>query len=270
MAHRIALFFLLSTLLIFGFLLRDARAQRSEAVQGVQRYIEFCAGCHGADAKGGDKGPPLISAAGIRNRTDAELFRIVHDGTKNGMPPFAQLGDANIRAILQFLKALGGNTASKSGAAEAAPTGDADSGRALYFGKAQCSQCHLINGKGGFIAGSLTGYGRNRGVDEILNAITNPDSPLLPSSQVVIVTTNSGQELTGVLRNEDNFNLEFQSEDGQFHFLARSDLKAVQYTEHSLMPRDYSTRLSPKELNDIVTFLIVSSKNPPAQKVESR
>ena len=186
------------------------------------------------------------------------------------MPSFAQIGDANIRAVLQFLRMLENNTASKSVSAEIAVTGDADLGRALYFGKAQCSQCHLMQGKGGFIARSLTDYGRNRAVDEILKAITTPDTPLAPSSQVVTVTTRTGQKLTGVLRNEDNFNLELQSENGRYHFLAMSDVKDVHYTEHSLMPRDYATRLSPKELNDIVSFLIISSRNPRPVKVESR
>jgi putative heme-binding domain-containing protein len=270
MAHRTAHLLLFATLLIFGFLLRDGHAQGSEARQGVQRYLEYCAGCHGADAKGGEKGPSLISGPNSLNRSDAELFGIVRNGTKNGMPPFAQIGDANINAVLQFLKVLRGNTASAPGTADAAVTGDADLGRALYFGKAQCSQCHLIQGRGGFIASSLATYGRNRAAVEILKAIVIPDNPLVPSSQVVTVTTNAGQELTGMLRNEDNFNLELQTEDGQYHFLARSDLKAVHYTGHSLMPRDYATRLSPKELNDIVSFLIIAGRNPPSDKVESR
>ncbi len=270
MAHRTAPLLLFAMLLVFGFALRDGHSQGSEAGRGMQRYMEYCAGCHGADARGGDKASPLFSAASPLNPSDAELFRIVHDGTKGGMPPFAQIGDANIRAVVQFLRVLESNTASKSATAEVVVTGDADSGRALYFGKAQCSQCHLLNGKGGFIAGSLTNYGRNRTAVEILKAIIIPDNPLLPSSQVVTITTNTGQELTGVLRNEDNFNLELQSEDGRYHFLARSDLKDVHYTNHSLMPRDYATRLTSKELNDIVSFLIVSSRNPPPKKVESR
>jgi len=267
MAPRTAPLLLLVTLLLLAFTVPDGHAQGSEARQGVQRFLEYCAGCHGADAKGGDKAPSLTPAA---SRSDSELFRIVRDGAKGGMPPFAQIGDANIRAVVQFLKGLENNTAAKSASVEAAVTGDADSGRKLYFGKAQCSQCHLMQGKGGFIASSLTNYGRNRAADEILKAITTPDTPLAPSSQVVTVTTSTGQELTGVLRNEDNFNLELQSEDGRYHFLARSEVKDVHYTGHSLMPRNYATRLSAKELNDLVSFLIVSSRNPHPEKVGRR
>lgn len=271
MAHRIAFIFLFfATLLVFGFMVRDGHAQESEAGQGIQRFMEYCAGCHGADAKGGDKAPPLISAASPFNRSDAELFRIVRDGTEGGMPAFAQIGDANIRAVLQFLKSFEIKSASKSGSAEVAVSGDAELGRALYFGKAKCSQCHVMQGKGGFIASSLTNYGRNRGVEEIVKAITTPDAALAPSSEIVTVTTNSGRALTGVLRNEDNFNLELQREDGRYLFLPRSAIKDVHYTEHSLMPRDFAKRLSPKELNDIVSFLIVSSRNPRPEKLGSR
>lgn len=268
--HRIGDLLLLGTLLIFGFTVKHAKAQTSDTGPGAQRFMEYCAGCHGADGKGGDKAPPLISPSGLVNRSESDLFRIVHDGTRRGMPPFAQIGDANIRAVLEFLKTLEPNAGSESASAQTPVAGDVDAGRALYFGKAQCSQCHLMQGKGGFIAGSLTNYGRNRTADEILQAITTPDSPLVPSSQLVTVTTKAGQKLTGVLRNEDNFNLDLQSEDGRYHLLARSDVADVRYTEHSLMPRDYGTRLSPKELNDIVSFLIVASRTPRTNKVDAR
>jgi len=270
MAPRISALLLGSTLLVFGFAARDLHAQGDEARQGAQRFIEYCAGCHGADAQGGDKAPPLLSTSSIPRLSDAELFRIVHDGTNGGMPPFAQIGDANIRAILQFLKNLAGYTSAKSVSTDVAVPGDPDSGRALYFGKARCSQCHLMQGKGGFIAGNLTNYARNRTADDIVKAITTPDTPLAPASQVVILTTGSGQKLTGVLRNEDNFSLELQTEDGRFHFLDRSAVTDVHYTERSLMPRDYAAKLSPKELADLVSFLLVSGRTPQPEKPAAR
>jgi cytochrome c oxidase cbb3-type subunit III len=267
--RRVETFLVLGTIL-FGCASLRLQAQRSDAVQGAQRFMEYCAGCHGADGRGGDKAPPLVSASKTANLSDSELFRIVHDGTKGGMPPFGQIGDANIRAVLLFLRRLQENAATSGSSAETAITGDVDAGRTLFFGKAQCSTCHLMQGKGGFIAGNLTAYGRNRTGNDVLRAITTPDAPLAPSSQVVTVTTNTGQKLTGPLRNEDAFTLALQTEDGRYHLLARSDVTDVHYTEHSLMPRDYSTRLSPKELNDIVSFLMVASRSPRSEKVEGR
>lgn len=222
--------------------------------------MEYCAGCHGADGRGGDKAPPLAASSTVGNRLDSELFQIVHDGTERGMPPFAQIGDANIRALVQYVRRLAGDVRAAT-PAEPAVTGDVDAGRALFFGKAQCSACHLMRGKGGFIARNLSNYGRTRGAEAILQSITDPDAPLVASSQVVVVTTTHGQKITGVLRNEDGFTLAVQTEDGRFHLLARNDVTDVRYTGHSLMPRDYGKRLTSKELNDLVSFLITESRS---------
>lgn len=252
---------ILGAVFFSGYALLSAGAQRSDAGPGAQRFMEYCAGCHGADGRGADKAPSLVAPSNIRNRSDSELFHVVHDGTRGGMPPFAQIGDANIAAVVQYVRRLAGNSPSTEKAPEPAVTGDVNAGRALFFGKAQCSTCHLLRGKGGFIATNLSNYGRTHGAEAILQSITDPDSPLGASSQVVVVTTNNGQKITGVLRNEDAFTLAVQTEDGRFHLLARNDVTDVRYTEHSLMPRDYGKRLTPKELNDIVSFLIADGRN---------
>jgi len=231
---------------------------------GARRFLQFCAGCHGTDGKGGDKAASLATSESVRSRSDEDLFRIVHDGTKEGMPPFAQIGGTNIRAVVHFLRMLEGKSASNSDAADTAVKGNISSGRSLYFGKAKCSTCHMMQGKGGFIASDLTSYGRNRNADAILQAITTPDSQLVPSSRVVTVMIRNGPSLTGVLRNEDNFALDLQTEDGQYHLLARSDLTDMHYTDHSLMQRNYGTLLSPEELNDVASFLIAESRTPRA------
>ncbi|MFZ0732871.1 MAG: c-type cytochrome [Candidatus Sulfotelmatobacter sp.] len=252
-----------ATMFFSGCAFLSAQAQRSDAGLGAQRFMEYCAGCHGADGRGGDKAPSLVAPTSATSRSDAELFRIVHDGTKGGMPPFAQIGDANIGAVVQYLRRLAGNATPSRAPERASVTGDVEAGRALYFGKAQCSNCHLMRGKGGFIARNLTNYGRTRPPEAILQAIMDPDNPLLLSSQIVTVKTTSGATITGVLRNEDAFSLALQTEDGRFHLLARNKVIDVQYSGRSLMPRDYSSRLSPKELNDVVSFLVAESRSTP-------
>ena len=122
----------------------------------------------------------------------------------------------------------------------------------------------MVGGAGGFIASELTTYGQSHNEDAIIKAIVTPDSPLVPAARVVEVRTKSGQKLSGVVRSEDNFNLELQTQDGRYHFLARNTLANVQYTDHSLMPHDYGTRLTPAELNDIASYLIVTGKAAPA------
>ena len=258
---RVQTLWVLGALCLFGDVFLAAQTERTVVMQGAQRFMEYCAGCHGADAKGGDKAPPLVSASNRMTPSDEELIRIVREGTTDGMPPFAQIGDANITSVVRYLRLLEDSATSPKTSAKPGVTGDTKAGRELYFGKARCSTCHVMGGVGGFIGAALTTYGRNRTADAILNAITAPDSPLEPSSRVVRVTEKTGRSLTGILRNEDAFNLAIQTEDGRYHLLARRDLKDVHYTENSLMPRDYGTLLMPKELNDIVSFMIEASQS---------
>jgi putative heme-binding domain-containing protein len=232
---------------------------------GKQQFEANCAVCHGSDASG-DKGPALTTPNFV-GLSDAALIKVVHDGTTAGMPPFAQLGDENIAAVVHYLRTLQGQSDTTT---TAAVTGDAAAGRALYFGKAQCSSCHMVQGNGGFMATDLTAYGRSHAADAITKAIITPDTPLAPASRVVEVRTKAGKKLTGVVRSEDNFNIALQTEDGRYHFLSRSGLADVHYTDHSLMPHDYGTRLTDKELNDIVSFLIVTGHTAPAEPAAQR
>ena len=263
---RFASLFACSALILFAGTSMMGQGRRNGAnAAGRQQFETNCAVCHGSDASG-DKGPALTTP-NIVGLSDAALIKIVHDGTSAGMPPFPQLGDDNIVAVVRYLRTLQGQTDTASAPAV---TGDPAAGRALYFGKAQCSSCHMIQGNGGFIAADLTSYGRTHAPDAITKAIVTPDNPLMPDARVVEVQTKAGKKITGVVRNEDNFNIVVQTEDGRYHFLSKNDLANVNYTDHSLMPHDYGTQLTPKDLNDIVSFLIVTGKTAPQEPSAGR
>lgn len=68
-----------------------------------------------------------------------------------------------------------------------------------------------------------------------------------------------------MVRAEDDLELTLQTVDGRYHFLNRSSLANVTYSDHSLMPQDYATRLTAQELNDLVSYLIVTGKNAPVE-----
>lgn len=226
--------------------------------QGAQVYEDNCADCHGGDGSGG-KASSIITP-NYTAMSDADLAKALHDGTATGMPPYAQLGDAKIAALVRYMRKLQGQSDTT-----ATVTGDAAAGRALYFGQARCSGCHMVQGNGGFMAADLTAYGRSHAADAIKQAIGTPDSPLALDARVVEVQTQAGTKLSGVIRHENNFGIALQTEDGRYHFLTRSDLADVHYTDHSLMPHDYGTRLTAKELDDIVSFLISAGHATPAE-----
>jgi cytochrome c oxidase cbb3-type subunit 3 len=230
--------------------------------QGPQLFSANCEYCHGADGKGG-RGPAIATLPKVIAMSNQDLIGIVHKGEVNqGMPGFPDLSDEGTKAVVRYLRTLQGVNPDGPLAKLA---GNPDAGRKIFFGKGQCSTCHMVLGKGGFIAAELTTYASNRTADEIKRAIVDPDANLEPTSRVVQVRTKDGKSLTGVVRSEDNLNITLQTEDGRYHFLSRSSLVAVNYTEHSLMPRDYGTRLTPGELDDLAAFLIVTGRNAPAE-----
>jgi cytochrome c oxidase cbb3-type subunit III len=230
--------------------------------QGAQLFSSRCAYCHGADGRGG-RAPAIATLPNVIALSSQDLIGIVHKGEPDqGMPGFPDLGDPGTKAVVQYLRTLQGVTADGPPAKLA---GDPDAGRQIFSGKGECSTCHMILGKGGFMAAELTSYARNRTADEIMQAIVNPDTNLEPTSRVANVRTREGQSLTGVVRAEDNLDIILQTEDGRYHFLSRNNLAAMNYTDHSLMPHDYGTRLTSRELDDLVAFLIVTSRNAPAE-----
>lgn len=241
-----------AVLALLNWMPRSLRAQ-GDTAKGSKTFATNCAGCHGSDGRGGERAPNIATARNVTSLTDAELSSFVRNGVPgSGMPAFGFLGDSGISDVVTFLRQLQGKTA------EVKVTGDDAAGRALFFGQTGCSKCHMMHGEGGFIASDLSDYGGGIAPERIRKAIVDPESFVTPGSEVVEVVT-SRESFRGVLRTEDNFTIVVQMEDGRYRKLAKAGLKKLRYTGHSLMPADYCTRLSSKEIDDIVSYLIRSA-----------
>ena len=259
------LFLFLST---FASGIQNSRAQQpvspkkrvsADATEaGKKLFDSNCAGCHGLDARGGEHAPNIATSPELQRMSDEQLFRIVHDGAASGtMPAFGGvLSDDQIKVVEAYLRSL----QSRTGGEHTALPGDPAAGNLLFFGKVACSKCHSIvdsgAGLGGFLASDLTDYAASREPAEILRAITQPNDNLNPRARTAVIVTHDGQKLTGFIRNQDNFSIQFQSLDGTFHMLERSGLASVTYDPLSLMPADYGQRLTSAELNNLVSFLM--------------
>ncbi len=180
-----------STLVLFaGMPLFAQGGERTGPDQGAQLYGMNCAYCHGAGGQGGRAtaltGPNVIALS------DQDLIGIVHNGeAAQGMPAFPHLDDDETQALVRYLRTVQGVT----GAATVAQLpGDPNAGRELFFGKGQCSTCHMIDGQGGFMAPELTAYAQYRTAGDIVQAIVNPDANLAPTSRVAEVRTRGGQK----------------------------------------------------------------------------
>jgi cytochrome c oxidase cbb3-type subunit 3 len=224
--------------------------------EGRRTFETRCAPCHGLDGRGGERAPNIATKPSVQRQPDAWIFRIIHDGVpETGMPSFATLDAARINALVAYLRLLQGKMET------VLISGDPRNGKTLFFGRARCSECHLIDGQGGFIAADLSTFGRTHSADETREAITNPNKAGGTSTGIAVLTTHDGQKYSGVVRNEDNFSLQLQAVDGSFHLFMKSDLENISRQPGSLMPSNYGSTLSSAELDDLTSFLLTAARS---------
>lgn len=229
----------------------DLSADTHNSEAGKTTFVANCSGCHGIDGKGGDRAPGISSGSDAAKIPDEELRRTIANGVAGaGMPPFASLGNEQITAVMAYVRGL-------QGKAESFPVpGDPRRGEQLFFGKAGCSGCHMAVGQGGFLASDLTGYGAGRSPNEIHRAITDPSNDDNERGKQATVRLPDGQAFTGVVRSEDNFSIAIQTKQGKFLLLQKAELADVSYNHETLMPKDYGSKLTTQQLDDLVSFLM--------------
>jgi cytochrome c oxidase cbb3-type subunit III len=236
--------------------LNESQAESRSSVEGRRSFESRCALCHGLDGRGGERAPNIATKPTVQRQPDAWIFHIIHDGVpETGMPSFASLDAARINALVKYLRLLQGETES------ALVAGDPRNGKTLFFGRARCSECHLIEGQGGFLAADLSTFGRTHSADELREAITNPNKAGETSTGIAVLTTRDGQKYSGVIRNEDNFSLQLQAVDGSFHLFLKPDLENITRQPESLMPANYGSTLSGAELDDLTSFLMTVARD---------
>src|SRR5437899_2450224 len=98
---------------------------------GQKLFASQCAGCHGADAHGTDRGPGLASNRRVRSRSLQQLRDYIRKGASgSGMPAF-DLPTAQLDALAALLHSL------NAPAAESVALGDSAAGNQFFLGKGQ-------------------------------------------------------------------------------------------------------------------------------------
>jgi putative heme-binding domain-containing protein len=221
---------------------------------GRKVFEATCAGCHGLDGRGGEKGPNIATRAEISRRSNDDLVAILKLGVPAaGMPAFSSLGDAQLQAVVRHLRALQGLNAKSEVA------GDAQEGRKLFFKQGSCASCHMINGAGGFLGSDLSSYGAITAVAEIREQIMNHDQS--PRARTIVVSTRDGRRLLGFARNEDNFSLQLQTLDGTFHFLDKSIVANVNYTPPA-NEESAEKQLTKSGVDALISYFVHTAQRP--------
>lgn len=231
------------------------------AVPGVRTFNSTCAGCHGLDGRGSDKGANIAGSDKVRHLSDAQVSAIISNGIAGtGMPAFHHLSARQIGPLVGYLRILQGKLDARK------PPGDAMHGKEIFFGKGECSACHMISGEGGFLGPDLSAYGSTMSAKAIRDQIVRPVRNVPAGYRSAALTTRDGDRLEGIIRNEDNFSVQLQTKDGGFHFFEKSELRNLEPLSESLMPTNYGERLTPDELNDLVSYLMNGGPTPGKQR----
>lgn len=221
----------------------DADAIRT----GMGLFRLNCADCHGVTGTG-VRGPDLteVWASG---RTDQGLFNTIRNGISGTeMVPPRRARDDEIWKILAYLRTLARPTPT------ALPTGNAANGEQIFA--ASCSGCHRVNAVGGRLGPDLSRIGSSRSRATLVARIREGALPQSDSGYApVTLTTEDGQSIRGVTKNEDLFSIQVMEVEGRIQGFDKDRVEALDKPAESVMPIFGQDRLSDIELDDLVGYL---------------
>lgn len=92
------------TSIFFCSLLAASTLGAQVATTGRESFETRCARCHGADANGGEMGPPILSR--LATRDDRQLITLIHAGLPTrGMPP-NPVADPELTQLVRYLRGI--------------------------------------------------------------------------------------------------------------------------------------------------------------------
>src|ERR1700730_13458547 len=267
---RGALAILVMALALFCFAADDHNPFANDPKAAKAGEYEFrinCALCHGLGAHGGGRGPDLTRAQKKHTHNDAEMFQVISNGIPGTVMPAngtngqgVGMTDEEIWQIITYIRSV-------ELKAPAKPTGSVAHGKELFYGDANCSLCHMVEGRGGRVGPELTAVGGSRTREAIIDSVRNPSRRLaggltestkeFPQEyETITAVIADGKEVKGVALNEDSFSLQIMDTSEQIHLLEKDKLRSFKKSRESIMPVYKPDVLSDKDLDDIVAYLI--------------
>ena len=236
-----------------------AWAQTSDVEKGKQLFLGMCSRCHGLTGAGGE-GPNLNRPVLTNAPDDKSLREVIRNGIpERGMPRIRRFTDAELTAMVAFVRSLGQSASAQTVA------GNAANGKAVYQ-RQGCASCHTIGGQGGILGPELTDIGAHRAPDYLRQSIVDP-AAALPRGVMAVpgrgfdeflpvrVVSQNGQEVHGVRVNEDSFTIQVRDAGGRLYSFRKTDLRQLdKQTDKTLMP-DYKAKITGSDLDDLIAYL---------------
>ena len=162
------------------------------APDGAKLFAQNCAACHGLHGHGG-VGIPLALPTFLGSVSDEFLFTTIRHGRPGRvMPAFTQLSDAQVHAIVAYVRSWMPPDTKLMKVADAPVKGDAVHGKELFA--KNCAVCHGADGEGGH--GTGVTFSRPRDLPIIPPGLNNPGFLAAASDQMIKATLMNGREGT--------------------------------------------------------------------------
>ena len=214
---------------------------------GGAMFRTRCAGCHGPDARG-YVGPDL-TGVWLAGNTDDHLFDVVRrgiPGTEMTPADPLRVNDRDIWQVLAYLRTL-------SAVTSAPPTGDAANGERVF--RANCTRCHVVNGRGGQLGPDLSRIGSGRPRAGLLSKLRGTSGTIRPGYESVTLVTKEGERIRGVRKNEDEFSIQIMDMRERLQGYLKDNLTEFRVEKQSVMPVYGPDRLNDRDLNDLLQYL---------------
>ena len=111
---------------------------------GQRLFLNYCAQCHGSDAKGGRGFPNLTDNDWLWGGTPDKIEETILNGRNGVMPPFAALGQDSIEDLANYVRSLSGLSHDAARAAKGSQ----------LFASVGCTACHGADARGNQMVGA--------------------------------------------------------------------------------------------------------------------
>jgi cytochrome c oxidase cbb3-type subunit III len=258
---------------VAAVIVADAQLNRVPAVdraahdRGRALWAVHCVDCHGAQARGSEKGPNIIRSKTVNfDRSAPQAGSVLGPFLKAGHPtqsgkPSASFTDEEVGALASFIRQRVNDT--MRGSPVFVPgdilVGDPRAGGAYFSGEGGCVGCHSAS------SGSLEGIasripeavdlqqrmlfpGGGRGA----GAAPNRGNP---NAVRVTITPASGPQLAGALVEESEFHVTFRTADGAIRVVRKTPGLQITRTNPLQAHIDLLDRITDKQIHDLVAYL---------------
>lgn len=226
--------------------LREKPTASAMVKQGKAAFLARCSFCHGRDALGAS-GPNLARSSLVRQDINGNLVApVIRNGRpQKGMPAF-NLSDSKIAVIVAFLHARAHEELFSFGLPKGYEfqAGNAEKGKAFFYGQGHCSSCHSPDG-------DLKGIASKYSPLTLMGLIAYPGDSAVPTAKV---TTKSGSTVSGQLVHLDEFTVSLRDKAGWVHTWERKDVTLEVHdplAEHKRLLQEYTD----EELHDLLAYL---------------